>query len=53
MKQNTAVMLLSVMRNVKGIITVVERWIKQEGKIGTVGISSSSVGDQPASNGED
>lgn len=53
MKTNTAVMLIHVMRNVRGIITVFERWVKQEGKIGTVSISNSSHESEGSVDGED
>lgn len=39
MKPTTARMLVEVVRNVRGILSVFERWVRQEGKIGSVSLS--------------
>lgn len=41
MKATTAKMLLEVIRNAKGMLTSLERWVRQEGHIGSVSISQA------------
>lgn len=53
MKMHTGVMLLAMARNIKGIITVFEKWVKREAKIGTVSISNNSANDSDVVSADD
>lgn len=44
MKPTTGKLLIEVLRNVKGIVTLFERWVRQESHIGSV-----SLGKRPES----